>query len=90
MKAKEFKDFWENLPESTRKWQVDYLLQNSKTYLVHEINKLSIFKTKNRFYVINKESKHCNFFDSEQEAIDYCLDVYPQSFFNNQLGIFEK
>jgi hypothetical protein len=90
MKEKEFKYFWKTLPESTKKWQVDFIFKNCQSNIIHEVNKLFIFKMRHRFWVINKESKHCNFFDTEQEAIDYCLDVYPQSFFNKQLGIFEK
>lgn len=88
---KDFEKMWKHFPQKVKNEQIDFLLNSSQDLIIHEVNKLVVFKMKSySFWVINKESKHCSFFDTEQQAIDYCLDAYPQSFFNKQLGIFEK
>jgi hypothetical protein len=64
------------------------MLENAKKYIIHEINKLVIFKMNGHFEVINKESLVVKFYDTEQECINFCLDVYPNSFFNIQKKTF--
>ena len=70
--------------------QAKHMLENSKKYIIHEINKLVIFKMNGHFEVINKESLVVKFYDTERECIDFRLDVYPNTFFNTQNNLFEQ
>ena len=87
--AKTLTRTWNYFSNKARKEQAMHLLKNAKTYIIHEINKLVIFEMNGHFEVINKESLSIKFFDTEKQCIDYCLDVYPNSFFNSQNSLFE-
>lgn len=61
-----------------------------KDHFVHEIGKLKVVAFgKDDVVVINEESLKIQFFDSEQEALDFCLDVYPQTKTTKQRELFE-
>lgn len=90
---KDFEKMWKHFPQKVKLGQANHLLDNCMEHAIHQVNKLVIFNIGNPnpyYWVVNKESKHCSCFETEQQAIDYCLDFYPQSFFNVQLGVFEK
>jgi hypothetical protein len=86
--ASRFKSVWDYIPKKAQKEQAKHMLENVKHLIIHEINKLVIFKMNGHYEVINKESLIVKFYDTEQECIDFCLDVYPESFFNIQQNIF--
>lgn len=88
--AKELQDTWFYIPAHMQKRQINHLLENCKQYIVHEINKLIIFKWSDHCQVINTESLILKYFDTEQEAMDFCLDVYKDSGISDQLNLFEK
>jgi hypothetical protein len=87
--AKTLTRTWNYFSNKARKEQSKHLLENAKDLIIHEINKLKIFKMNGHFEVINSESLSIKFFDTEQESIDFCLDIYPNSFFNKQKCLFE-
>jgi len=89
--GKEFNKTWEFFSNRDKKQNVRYWLNHSEETLIHKINKLVVLKfSDTHFSVINKETLNCKFFDTKEEAIDYCLDVYTNSFFNTQLNLFEE
>ena len=88
--ASKFRSTWDYIPKKAQKEQAKHMLDNAKKYIIHEINKLVIFKMNGHFEIINKESLAVKFYDTEKECIDFCLDVYPNSFFNTQNNLFEQ
>lgn len=86
--ASKFRSTWDYIPKKHQNEQAKHMLENAKKYIIHEINKLVIFKMNGHFEVINKESLIVKFYDTEQECINFCLDVYPNSFFNVQQNMF--
>lgn len=86
--AKSITRTWNYFSNKARNEQAKHMLENAKMYIIHEINKFVIFKMIGHFQVINKESLVVKFYDTEKECIDFCLDVYTDSFFNTQTNIF--
>ncbi len=51
-----------------------------KDHFVHEVGKLKVISFGNDdVVVVNEESLKIHFFESEREAMDFCLDVYPET-----------
>lgn len=88
--AKTLTRTWNYFSNNERKEQAKHMLENATKYIIHDINKLVIFKMNGHFEVINKESLVVKFYDTEQECINFCLDVYTNSFFNTQNNLFEQ
>lgn len=77
--------FWK---ESDVKRQAKHLIDNcnDKDFCIHQINKFLIFKF--LFYeVVNSEKLTIECFETEQEAINFCLDRYSGSKIPNQLSL---
>ena len=87
MDAKELTRWWSYFSNKERKDQAKHMIENAKEFIIHEVNKLTVFKLNGHYEVINKESLSVRFYDTEKECIDYCLDVYPNSFLNTQTEI---
>lgn len=88
--ALELSRIWRQIPKKERDKQANHMLKSAKKYIIHEVNKLVVFNLGNdNFEVINRETLVVKFFDTEKQSIDFCLDVYPESFFNEQLNIFQ-
>jgi hypothetical protein len=85
--AKSLTRTWNYFSNNQRKEHAKHLIENAQDLIIHEINKLIVLKMNGHFEVINKESLVIKFYDTEQECIDFCLDVYPNSFENTQLKI---
>lgn len=88
--AKEHQDTWFYIPRYVQKRQIDHVIKDCRDYIIHEVNKLVVFEWFGHFQVINIESYVVKFFDTEKEAMDYCLDFYSESFINEQLDLFKK
>ena len=88
--ASKFRSTWDYIPIKAQKEQAKHMLDNAKKYIIHEINKLVIFKMNGHFEVINKESLVVKFYDTEKECINFCLDVYPETKINEQTTIFDS
>ena len=88
--GKGFNKTWELFSKTEKKINVNHWLRKSLDARIHKVNVLNIFKFSETHYaVINEETLVCKFFDTEQECIDYCLDVYPNSFPSEQLKLFD-
>ena len=61
-----------------------------KDFIIHEVGKLKVvcFNKGNDVVVINEESLKIHFFDNEEEAMNFCLDVYPETKINKQGDLF--
>lgn len=88
--AKDLESTWSFMPEYAKRNQAKHLLENCKKYIIHEINKLKIFEWSNHFQVVNEESFITKFFDTEEEAMNYCLDVFPETKISSQTDLFDK
>jgi len=86
--AKDLESTWSFMPEYAKRNQAKHLLRNCKYYIIHEVNKLKIFGWSNHFQVVNEESYKSKFFDTEEESMNYCLDVYKQTKINEQSSLF--
>jgi len=66
--------------------QAKHLIQNcaEMDLCIHKINKFLIFKFLS-FEVVNSEKLSIDCFETEQEALDYCLDRYSGSKIPTQL-----
>ena len=71
-------DKYKFMPESAIKNQARHLATKCTNDAVHKINKYLIFKFR-AWEVINTEKLTIQVFNTEQEAIDYCLDRYKES-----------
>jgi hypothetical protein len=87
--AKTLTRTWNYFSNNARKEQAKHMLEKAKDLIIYEINKLKIFKMNGHFEVINSESLSIKFFDTEEDCINYCLDIYPNSFFNKQKSLFD-
>lgn len=87
--AKELQDTWFYIPEYMKKRQINHLLENCRQYIVHEVGKLVVYKWNGHCQVINSESFLMKYFDTEQEAMDFCLDVFSDTKIASQLDLFE-
>lgn len=86
--AKYLQNLWEHIPEKAKKEQINHLLKNCKENINHTVNKLTVFEiSESHFEVINTESFKVKFFDTKEEALNYCLDFYPESFKNEQIKL---
>jgi hypothetical protein len=54
---------------------------------IHKINKYLIFKFLN-YEVVNSEKLTIQVFETEQDALDYCLDIYKGSKIPEQSKLF--
>ena len=63
-----------------------------KDFIIHEVGKLKVvsFQKGNDVVVINEESLKIHFFDNEEEAMNFCLDVYPETKTNQQGVLFTR
>lgn len=86
--AETLKNTWKYFTSRAKKEQAKHLLENCKNIMFHEIGKLKCFKLNGHIEVINAESLVLKFFDTEQEAVDYCLDFYHDIKINEQTTIF--
>jgi len=77
--AKELNDIWFYYTKSQQTKHIDHLLNNCKQYIVHQVNKLIVFNWTDYCQVINTETYVLKYFDSEQEALNYCLDNFQNS-----------
>ena len=62
-----------------------------KERILHNIGKLAIVDVSNEgatIVVINSESLHTLFFDSENDAMNYCLDIYDKIQLTKQSSMF--
>jgi hypothetical protein len=89
-RAKDLEKTWFYFSEKVKKDQANHLLTKCKDYICHEVGKLKVFKWKFHCEVVNEESKKIKFFNTEEEAINYCLDVYPETKINEQTTIFDS
>lgn len=88
--VKLFEKIWQNLKPRVQNEQAKYWVEKCNDKMIHSINKLCVYRLSSElFIVINIESLHCKFYSTEDESINYCLDLYPKSFFNNQTKLFE-
>lgn len=85
--AKDLTNTWKYFTKYGRKSQAKHLLENCTHLIIHKIGKLKIFKLNDHFEVINSESLVLKFFDTETEAMNYCLDIYPETKINEQQKI---
>jgi hypothetical protein len=88
--AKDLESTWSFMSDYAKKNQAKHLLENGKKHIIHEVNKLKIFMFSNHFEVINEETYFVKFFDTEEEAVNYCLDVYKETKINAQLEFFKN
>ena len=88
--AKELEKTWYYFSESAKIDQARHLLVKCKDLIIHEVGKLKVFKMNGHIEVVNEESFVLKFFDTEEEAINYCLDVYPETNINEQTTIFDS
>jgi len=77
--AKELNDIWCYYTKPQQKRHIEHLLSNCRKYIVHEVNKLVVFNWKDYCQVINTESYILKYFDSEEEALNYCLDIFENT-----------
>ncbi len=87
-KAKDLESTWSFIPDYAKRSQAKHLLKNAKKHIIHEVNKLKVFMWSEHFEVINEETFFVKFFDTEEEAINYCLDVYKNTKINTQSELF--
>lgn len=61
-----------------------------KDRFIHEVGKLKMIAfSEDDVVVINEETLKIHFFDSETEAMNFCLDVYPETKEMKQGELFE-
>ena len=85
--AKDLQNTWDLFSKSAKKNQVNHLLRFCQYLIIHKIGKLNVFIIGQHFEVINSESLILKFFDTETEAMNYCLDIYPETKINEQQKI---
>jgi len=86
--AKELNAIWFYYTKQQKLNHIKHLLTNCKKYIVHEVNKLIVFNWKDYCQVINTESNTLKYFDSEEEALNYCLDAFKNSESSKQEKLF--
>ena len=93
--SKEFQKIWDSFPKQVKIEQAKHFLNNCKS--IHKVNKLIVFEVlmafrgnRGNYVVVNEETLHCKFFDTEEESINYCLDVYQKTFSSYQTELFER
>lgn len=74
-RAEEFEKTFYYFSKKEKKEYAKFLL-GCKESITHVIGILTIVSTGNLHNVVNTESLHINFFDSEKEALNHCLDCF--------------
>lgn len=74
--ATEMNSFFLNMPDKVLKEQAQTILDKSNKELRHSIGIVNIYQMPTLVLSINKESLKMKWFDTEQEAVDYYLDLF--------------
>ena len=77
--AKNRQDTYQSMPKHIVDEQAKHLIRKCDEYCKHTINKFKVFVWENFAEVVNTESLCIKCFDSENEAVNYCLDFYNHS-----------
>lgn len=86
--ATEMNSFFSKMPEKVLKEQAQHILDKSSKELKHTIGIVNIYQMPSLVLSINKKSLKMKWFDTEQEAIDYYLDLFGMTKEYNQTDLF--
>lgn len=86
--ATEKQHIYDLLPKKVREDQAKILIEKLSKYCTHTINKFKVFNFKDYSEVVNTETLFIKVFETEMQAIDYCLDFYKDSKIAEQSSLF--
>ena len=86
--AKERTETYKYFPRFGIVAQAKHLIEKALDYRIHKVNDLHIFKFKDYLETVNEKTMTIKCFDTEQEALDYCLDYYESTKKIEQQSLF--
>ena len=86
--AAEMNNFFSKMPEKVLRGQAQHILDKSSKELRHSVGIVNIYQMPTLVLSINKESLKMKWFDTEQEAVDYYLDLFGMTKEYKQIDLF--